>query len=527
MNQSGWRRYWGSLSLTLRFLIELWWLRRTRRWRGRHQAAAASRLYRRQARQFVDYAQRMGGLIVKLGQFMSVRVDLLPKEYIDELSRLQDALPAVPTEQIIAVIEAELQAPIDSLFTDFEPTALAAASLGQVHRAKLRDGRAVAIKVLRPGIESLVKTDLRTLRAILRLLDRLLHLGRFTDVAQLEADFSATFSAELDFQQEGHNAETCQRNLLLNAHIDIPQIHWSHSRGRVLTMEFMDGVRIDDLAAIDAAGIDRSELAEALAGIFFQMVLTDGFYHADPHPGNVLVRHDGVIQLIDFGMVGRVSPQAISQYTELVSCLVRRDAAGIVAALSALGFLSPGADTATLTRLIKPHIDALIGDVTGFYTGASFIGAAMDGQLKLSLDQASLAQIQQFIFSQPITLPGQTTFLGKALITVLGLCLRLDPGMDVIAAATPFVGSGAGEQLRHWLERAWSDGRGLITGLIPTAQRLMSVAEKLDDGSLQVELNAQVEARLTGQLQRSTKRITRAIVIGSGLIALALGWRRR
>ncbi len=524
MNPSGALRYARSLGLAGKYIWQLWWLKKTRLLRGARQEAAASALYTRQAEEFVRFAIRMGGLIVKLGQFMSVRIDLLPQEYIDVLSQLQDSLPAVPVDQIVELVEAELGQPVDRLYAGFDPVPVAAASLGQVHRASLPDGRPVVVKVLRPGIEPLVATDLKSLRSVLRLVDRVFHLGDRLDVAALTTDLVTTFTDELDFLKEGRNAETCQRNLLMNPHVDIPQIFWERSTRRVLTMEWMDGVRIDDLAAIDRQGIDRPELARDLADVFFQMVLDDGFYHADPHPGNVLVRSDGVIQLIDFGMVGSLPARSREQYARLVLGLVKRDAAGIVRALKDLGFLGPGADTKALTDLIEPYVTALVGDVAGFYTGSSMVDSMMRGKLDLAVDPASLAEIQHFIFTQPITLPGRTTFLGKALVTVIGLCLRLDPAMDLIAAGAPHVTGGSPLGAVHDLV---GQGKDLVGGLLPTAFHLISVAQKLDDGSLEVELGQALERRLAQGQARQTRRIVRAILAGAGLIALVTGLRRR
>jgi len=528
MIRGGTSRYAKTLSLAVWFIVQLWWLKHTRWLRGSRQETVAAALYTRQARRFVAFAIDMGGLIVKLGQFLSVRIDLLPKQYIDELSRLQDSLPAVATDQIVAVIEAELGRPLSQIYANFDPVPVAAASLGQVHRASLPSGQIVAVKVLRPGIDDLVATDLRSLKAILRLVDRVTDLGRFLSLADLEADFAATFSNELDYVKEGQHAETFQRNLLMNAHVDVPEVFWDFSTHRILTLEFMDGARIDDLAAIDANGIDRHDLAVNLAGVFFEMVLTDGFFHADPHPGNVFVRSDGIIQLIDFGMVGSITPQARNQYARLVLALVRRDAAGIVQALKALGFLGPGTDTVKLTELVKPYIDQVVGDVTGFYTSGSILDSMMTNKAHLTIDQATLAEMQQFILTQPITLPGQTTFLGKALITVLGLCLRLDPELDLLATAAPYVSGNSGlDALRPLLDKALEDGKGLARGLIPTIQHLMSVAQKLDDGSLEVELTQSVEHRLIQAQRQQTRRLMAVIAAGFAVVGLVLGWRRR
>lgn len=527
MGLAGIRRYLATLRLAVLFAVQLWWLRRTRFLRGQRQEQAASALYARQGREFVAFATRMGGLIVKLGQFLSVRIDLLPKEYIDELSRLQDALPGLPAEQIIRVIEAELHRPLAQIYRTFDRLPVAAASLGQVHRATLPDGTPVAVKVLRPGIEKVVATDLTSLRAILRLFDRFFHLSRMIDLDVLEADFTATFTNELDYALEGRHAETFQRNLLWDMHVDIPQIFWERSSHRVLTMEYMDGVRIDDLAAIDAFGIDRHELAVNLAGVFFHMVLTDGFFHADPHPGNVFVRRDGVIQLIDFGMVGTVTDADRARYADLVMAMTRHDAMGIVRALRALGFLGPGADLRRLATMIEPYIAAIVGDVSRMYTSASVVGSMMSGSFDLTIDAATLEQMQRFIFTQPIVLPGQATFLGKALVTVVGLCLRLDPDLDLLAICGPYVAEATQAGAFEWLTKRVGDGAAMARNAVPTARRLLALAERLDDGTFELELGEAVERRLRASQQQQTRHIVRAVAALVAGAVVVLRWRRR
>ena len=528
MKAPGVIRYIATLGLAVRFVIQLWWLQRTRFLHGSHQQQAASALYTKQARTFSQFAIDMGGLIVKLGQFLSVRIDLLPKEYIDELSQLQDCLPALPTQTIIDVIEKELGKPLDQIYASFDREPLAAASLGQVHRATLPDGTEVAVKVLRPGIEDLVATDLRSIRAILRLFDRLFGLSRFVDLDLLDEDFSTTFTNELDYVLEGHNAEKFQLNLLWDPHVDIPQIFWEQSTHKVLTMEYMDGVRIDDLAAMDAQGIDRADVAKNLMGIFYEMVLDNGFYHADPHPGNIFVRRDGIIQLIDFGMVGSITPTARHEYGQLVLGLVRRDADRIVAAMKNLGFLGPGADTRKLSELMGPYIDEIAGGVTSYYTTSSIVDTMMSGGANLTVNEEILEQLREFIFTQPITLPGQTTFLGKSLITLLGLTLRLDPDIDLFATAAPYVTSSSKLQTAYdTLAKAAHEGIDLARALFPTAQRFVSVVQKLDDGSLEVELTERVQQQLLQSQKAQTRRVVRTILAATALMCTIVGLRRR
>jgi len=531
MSQPGTLRYLRTLGLALRFAIELWVHKRLGYLRRSRQAKATSALYARQARQFVAFAAQMGGLIIKVGQFLSVRIDLVPKEYIEVLAELRDAVPPVPTAQIVDVIEAELGRPLKEIYPSFAPEPVAAASLGQVHRATLPDGTAVAVKVLRPGIEDLVQTDLRSLRVLLRWLGRLTDLGRYTDLTGLEADFTATFSDELDYVKEGHFAEAFQRDLLFNPHVDIPKIYWELSTTRVLTMEYMVGVPIDDLATIDRWGLDRRQLALALAGLFFEMVLDHGFYHADPHPGNVFVRQDGTIELIDFGMVGTVTQAARSDYTWLVTALVKRDAPGIVAALKSLGFLGPGADVRGLADLIAPYIDTLVGEVTGFYTGASLLDAMMSGQVQLSIDSEVLVQIQRFIYAQPINLPGQTTFLFKSLITVIGLCLVLDPELDVLATATPYV-TDRGSIFGTFFEtigQVLTNPVETAADLVPKVRRMGTMIKRLEDGSFEADLGAMLSSRLEQHQRRQTRQLRRTLgaLGGAAALILTLIHRRR
>jgi len=512
-------RHIRTFALALRFIVQLWWLQRLRFLRGKRQAQVASRLFTRQAHEFVAFATDMGGLIIKVGQFFSVRIDLLPKEYIDVLLTLQDSIPAVPTPAIVAVIEDELHKPLNDIYTSFDDTPLAAASLGQVHRASLPDGTPVAVKVLRPGIEDLVATDLNILSRLLTVLDRLFRLRELMDVEGLKADFTRTFSDELDYVKEGHTAEQFQGDLLYNPHVDIPKVYWNYSSRRVLTMEFMDGVRIDDMAAIDAWGVNRHDLAENLAGIFFSMVLTSGRFHADPHPGNIFVASSGVIQLLDFGMVGTVDPSSRSQYTALLASLVGRDANGIVDALASLKFLGPGTDRVRMAQLIGPHIDAIVGDVTGFYSGTSIVDGLIGGQVKLSVGPEQLAEIQRFVFSQPIILPANTAFLGKALVTVIGLCLRLDPGIDLLATAAPYVTGPA-----VWLQTL-DQAKQAAKNIVPNTRRLLRVAQRLGDGSFEADMGALIESRIEDAQRRQTRTIIKALALAAAGLAIVL--RRR
>ncbi|MDR1768001.1 MAG: hypothetical protein LBR32_06205 [Propionibacteriaceae bacterium] len=520
------KRYRTTVGLALRFSAELWWASKTAWLRSpERQQERLRALYTRQAVQFRRFATEMGGGIVKLGQFLSVRIDALPKQYTDELGKLQDAVPAVDTPTIIARVEAELGRPVGEVFAEFDRLPLAAASLGQVHQARLVSGEAVAVKILRPGVEELVETDIRSLRLVLRLLDRFTSLGRWMDAKAFADDFANTFRDELDYRKEGANAETFQRNFLLSPHVEMPKIHWDCSSQRVLTMEFMDGVKIDDLAVIDALGVDRAALAANFLELYLKMFLADGFYHADPHPGNVFVRPDGVIQLIDFGQVGSLPDAMREQFARLLVAVFSHDADGMVDSLRQLGFLGRDADVSRLKDKLSDIVDAMIGEVGTMFSGESYLDQLMSGRRPMDsfhVDAALLDELQELIFSQPIQLPGNVSFLGKALITALANAYRLDPGIDLVAVVEPYVRTFAAPSgFDDLVAMALSDGADFLRKLPATARRLVTLAEKLDNGQLEVGL-APAQLRRLERLERANTR-QMVTTVAASAAALA-GW---
>ncbi|MDR0366578.1 MAG: AarF/ABC1/UbiB kinase family protein [Bifidobacteriaceae bacterium] len=526
----GSKRYWRSLRLAGRFATQIWWLGKTNRLLPAKAADQRRRkLYLAQAQEFRRFAVSMGGLIIKVGQFLSTRVDMLPKEYIDELGKLQDAVPPESFEQITAVIEAELGGTLAEHYASIDAEPVAAASLGQVHRATLLDGQEVAVKVQRPGIDELVEVDLRALRSVMGLLARFTPVFRFVDWEGVCDDFETTHRDELDYLKEGRNAETFQRNFLFNPHVEMPQIHWGQTTRKVLTMEFMGGVKINDLAALDQAGVDRSELARNLMELYLHMLLTDGFFHADPHPGNILVRPDGIIQLIDFGMVGAVSEQMRQQFINLVTAFFGRDPNGVVLALQEMGFVGWDADVTALKQSLIPLIDTMIDNLVGMFRGSSFLDTAVAAgpRAGIAASGASLDQLREVILTQPVSLPGYVSFIGKALITVFSNCYKLDPEVDLVAIADewvrPLKAQGAQQILNQLLDNGWT----LLKSLPSTLRHLVSLAEKLDQGTLTVALAPAQLRQLEAADRANTRRWRRtALLAAGGMAGALLAWRR-
>lgn len=264
----------------------------------------------RRAQRFVETALELGGVLIKLGQYLSARFDLLPDIWIQELSRLQDAVPAVDFSDLRPIIEQDLGGKLEDLFLEFNQSPLASASLGQVHEARLPDGSRVAVKVRRPGIELIIEADLEALNRVIDFLKRRTDLGKLADLKGIAREFETTLRRELDYTKEAKNAERFKANLQKLKYVYVPQIYWKFSSNRVVTTEFIDGIKITNYHAIDEAGLDRHKIARILSNCYLNQLFIDGFFHADPHPGNLFVRPGpyGVqVVFIDFGMVGDIS----------------------------------------------------------------------------------------------------------------------------------------------------------------------------------------------------------------------------
>jgi predicted unusual protein kinase regulating ubiquinone biosynthesis (AarF/ABC1/UbiB family) len=500
----------------------------------------------------------MGGLVIKIGQHLSTRVDMLPKEYLQELAKLLDSVPPESIEAIRSSIEHELGGPPTEVFAEFDDTPIASASLGQVHEARLHSGERVAVKVLRPGIEDVIDTDLRSLRSILEMVRRRAPMGRLFDADVLYREMEQTFLDELDLVKEAQSIETVQRNLLANAHIDIPKVYWDLSSRRVLTMEFMEGVGINDLAALDAQGIDRHAVAVHLLEAYLQMVLRDGVFHADPHPGNVFVRTDGTILLVDFGMMGTVAPGMRSGFMGLAAALFSQDAERVVAAFRDLGFLRKDAEVGALAASILPILEGTLGGDLGSRVkwrrdegtqgggrgsnprdrrgdgrgaaqgdghGSTHGDPQGDGRLypgkrgvsRFGISEQAVDDLREFFYTQPFLFPDNITFLGKALVTVLGVCAELDPELDIMEELAPLVEEGLGADAAQGAMSTMLDELGgLLPKLYPTVLRLIAVSEKAASDSLVVRMATTQERRIVQSQSAQTQRVVRT-VIGAAL----------
>ncbi len=332
-----------------RILLGYRWLS----WRDRHEVTeeAGRRLsayHRRSAQRILETATRRQGLLIKVGQMIGARADVFPDEYIEVLSTLHDEVPPHPFAVIRAVVEQELRAPLEQLFAEFSAAPIAAASLAQVHRARLHDGRDVAVKVQYPEIEEIVRVDLQNIRVLGRMANRVLRNFDFTPVID---ELNASVPLELDFINEGHNAEATARNFAGHDDIVVPAIHWEYTARRVLTMEYVGGIKITDMAGLDAAGIDRQAVARLLVDSYLRQIFAHGFFHADPHPGNLFVQPGPKLVIVDFGLAKQLPPRFLQGFIRLTTALVAGDSASLAQAFRELGFRTRRNDDAVFEAL--------------------------------------------------------------------------------------------------------------------------------------------------------------------------------
>jgi predicted unusual protein kinase regulating ubiquinone biosynthesis (AarF/ABC1/UbiB family) len=472
--------------------------------------------YRRWADRFVRLATRLGGIWIKVGQFLSARVDVLPQAITAELSRLQDEVPAENFDAMYEVIQAEFEDGVDKKFAWFDEEPLASASLGQVHRARLPDGDEVVVKVQRPGIDQLIRIDLTALRVVSGWLKRFKPIARRVNLDALYAEFSRTVWEEVDYLAEADNARRFKAMFADDATIRIPDVHEEHTTRRVLTLEDVFFIKITDYDHIRTAGIDPSQVAERVFQTYLRQIFTEGFFHADPHPGNLFVEplDDGSWRLVfvDFGMVGNLSPTAKQGLRELAIGVATKDADRMVAAYQSLNMLLPNANVDRIRQAEAAVFER--------YWGKSM----------RELTTMDLKEMHQFarnyrdiLYEMPFQLPSDLIFLGRCLAILSGICTGLDPQFNVFESLLPFAKNllleEQGDVVRLILE--WIEQQARLIAALP--KRVDSLLEKIEQGELLI--TAQPTAELDRRLQSLTQGINHlvsAVVFAALLVTGAL-----
>ncbi len=444
----------------------------------------------------------LGPTFIKLGQLLSTRPDILPPEYIDEFAQLQDRVPPASWAAARGVIEDEL-GPVEEVFDEFETDAISGASLGQVYRAKV-EGESVAVKVRRPGVEALVSADLRVLRWTLPLVRRFVGESRSFSLETLADEFERTIHQEMDYHREARMLREIRGNFADHDDIVMPTVVDSHSTGRVLTMEYVAGTKIDDTDALDELGVDRTALAERLQRAYMQMVIEDGVFHADPHPGNLAVQSDGTLVFYDFGMSAHVAPFTQDKIVDFYTAVAAQDIDGILDALVEMGTLSPDADREVMGRVLELAIADARGE-----------------KLEQYRVQQIIQQVEDTIYEFPLRLPAHLALVLRMATVVEGVCVTLDPDFDFIAVATDYlrdqgyVRAGAEEFVRDRVGEL-RDATESVVRVPPKLERTLDRVERED---LLVQADIQDSA---GHLAVLAKRLIAGMFLAGTTVAAAI-----
>jgi predicted unusual protein kinase regulating ubiquinone biosynthesis (AarF/ABC1/UbiB family) len=384
------------------------------RFRGKEWAEAQRHSHHRwSAWQIYHTAVQDQGLLIKTAQFLSTRPDLFPEEYVEVLSLLQDEVPAEPFEAVRRVIERELKQPLSAVFKEFEPTPIAAASLAQVHRAVLLDGRVAAVKVQYPGIDRVVDIDLKNNELFTRILNR---FDKSMDYSFVSEEMSKMIPLELDFVREGHNAEKIAANFAGVEDVVVPAIYWEHTTPKVLTMQFLDGVKVTDIEGIQKIGVDPSDVAKILVVAFSEMLLEHGLFHADPHPGNLLVMPGPKLAMVDFGQVKEVGAPFRFVFGQMTRALMKNDDRAVGQTFRDLGFRMEKDDAAGYEALG----DAYVGKIARQMTEENAGWADRD------MFDASYSEVFRILRANPlIKIPADLLFVGRVMGLLNGLSMSL------------------------------------------------------------------------------------------------------
>ncbi|HJR06762.1 MAG TPA: AarF/ABC1/UbiB kinase family protein [Pyrinomonadaceae bacterium] len=389
--------------------------------RGADESNAKEARLRKQAVWLKTRLIKLGPTFIKIGQSLGTRGDLLPLAYVKELSLLQDQVPPFPTTEAYARIEAELGRTLQEAYAEIDAAPVAAASLGQVYRARLHTGEEVAVKVQRPDLRETVSFDIAIMRRLVARLSRYPSFNANADWAGMLDEFGETIFEEMDYAHEARNAERFRENFKTWRAVHVPRIHFTHSTARVLTMEFIRGTKVVELEALRARRISPVKVNRLLIRTYLKQLLEDGFFHADPHPGNLLVMDDGRLAFFDFGMTGRITPRLQSQMIDAFFHVVARDVSGLAQDLINLDFLKPGVDP----ELVRPVVEGLF-----------------EHYLNLKLGEVNFKELTyelaEVMYEYPFRLPSNFTYIMRALMTLEGIGLVTDPGFSFFETAKPY-----------------------------------------------------------------------------------------
>jgi len=452
--------------------------------------------------------EELGPTFVKLGQLLSTRPDVIPHAFVHEFEKLQDDVPSFPFEDLTAQLVRELGGPVDSFYASIDPQPLAAASIAQVHRARLLSGEDVVIKVRRPGIVELVESDISALMSLARLAERHIPGSEIYDPVGLVREFARTIRREMDFSREGHTIEKFRDNFAGTPWMYFPRVYWGQSARGVLTLEYVDGIKVTDRERFDRSGMDGTLIARRGANAFLEMVLNHGFFHGDPHPGNVLMLPGNTICLLDYGIVGRLDEGLKTFLTDLLYAIVNRDVDEMVSLLLFAGDISDNLDTLALKRDLSHFIDS-------YY----------EIPLKDIEVGRMLMEFIEIITLYSIRIQPDLMLLVKALVLVESMGRSLDPAFNMVEHLRPFIDKAL--RRKYSPLRVSRDINKILLSYLNLARNLprdlKEIINRINRNKFKIDLEHRGLDKFTADFDRSINRLSvslilAAIIVGSSII---------
>jgi ubiquinone biosynthesis protein len=459
--------------------------------------------------------EELGPTYVKIGQIASTRADVIPEDILHELEKLQDDVPSFPFPQVRHIIEEELGSPLEEVFSSFDEEAIAAASIGQVHRAQLRTGEAVAVKVQRPRIEAMIETDLEILLDLATLAEHRMERMERLQLRDVVEEFAKSLRNELDYAIEGRNAEKIAKQFKNDPKIHIPAIYWEYTTRTVLTMEYVEGLKLNQFETLERKGYDRKAIAEQLVQALFHQMLIEGFFHADPHPGNIFLLRDGVISFIDFGMVGRLTLDMKNNFASLVIAMMRQNTESMMKAILRIGIIPDDVNMS----LLNNDVDEL---------REKYVDVPMS---RISLGEA-ISDLFVVAFRHQIRIPSDFTMVAKALLILEGIVEKLDPELSIMDMAEPFGRRLLKERYRPSTVagRVWHNLSDYGDLLVDLPKQMKDLMRDLTRGRIRLEVSVpeldiflRKLDRITNQLSFSIVLLSFSVVMMGLIIASALG----
>ena len=485
-------------SFTMQFLTFLLWDRLTGANRGKKR--------QRRAKWLVDRLMNLGPTFIKIGQSLSTRADLIPLEYIEQLTQLQDRVPEFNSQEAIRVIETELGQPLDNLFASFSVSPLACASLGQVHRARLLSGEEVVIKVQRPNLEGLFNLDFELLHRLTRWLNIFPVVKKYNLEAIYQEFFELLFQ-EIDYIHEGKNADRFRENFKNYPQVKVPLVYWQYTTRKVLTLEYVPGIKVDDRETLLANGINVDGIIQLGICSYLKQLLQDGFFQSDPHPGNMAVSQEGELIFYDFGTMFELKSVAKDQMIETFFAVLRKDTETVLKTLVYMGLIEPVRDLQPVRNIVQFLLDEF-----------------RDKPVDVRVFEQISDQVYLMFKQQPFRLPPQMTFIIKSVTTLDGIARSLDPQYNLLAASQPFVKSLAvsggttktmltlANQARTFLQQQWQKGN-------KNERMIRQLEEKIERGNLVFQVKSRENERLLKRIYLGVKVLINVCLLGFSIIS--------